>query len=43
MEFFLSINIASDSSCSCNIRIHKLTEKNLQDKLDFDGYKIVEN
>ena len=35
--------IASDSSCSGNIRIYKFTEQDLHNKLEFDGYKIVED
>lgn len=45
IEQYYPINtyIASDSSCSSNIRIYKLTEQDLHDKLKFNGYKIVED
>lgn len=35
--------IASDSSCTGNIRLYKFTEQSVHDKLEFDGFEIVEN
>ena len=45
VELYYCINtyITSDSSCSGNIRIYKFTEQDLHDKLEFDGFEIVED